>query len=186
MSKLVSECRGHLARAWVGQNWLGAARTGRNRSLKRHEAIRTNQRGLETRIPWSLATIGTEFLALHPEYCRQRRPSAFNRKNNPLLSCSDGFANTSSSIFGSPFYTSHRPPLLLSRIVAAGGAAGCYALLLQAGRCVCADVHGGPLPYGAMQGGYREENVASPIWRRGMAPTKSSRQLVPFWVTVSS
>ena len=31
--------------------------------------------------------IGTESLALHPEYCRQRRPFASHRKSNPPLSC---------------------------------------------------------------------------------------------------
>ena len=79
MTKLNSECPSSPALAWEGSNLKGGSREGRNRFLKRNETKRTTQ---------IQCTIATESVALHPEYCQQRRPCTHNRKSNPPLSCS--------------------------------------------------------------------------------------------------
>ena len=50
-------------------------------------------------------------VALHTEYCRQRRPYARDRKSNPPFSCSLDLAKPRGSMPCSPFYTAHEQPL---------------------------------------------------------------------------
>ena len=111
MTKLNSECPSSPARAWEGRNGKGESRKGRNRFLNKSETIRTTQ---------IQCTIGTESVALHPEYCGQRRPYTHNRKSNPPLYCSLDLAKPRDLVPCSPFYTAHQQPFSICSVVPNG------------------------------------------------------------------
>ena len=122
MTKFNSECPSSPARAWEGRNGKGPKPFPKRNETKRKTQIQCR--------------IGTESVALHPEYCRQRRPFAPDPKSNPPLSCSLDLAKPQGPVPCSPFYTAHQPPLSICSAVRNGiatyaGVHGTYASLLH-------------------------------------------------------